>query len=1025
MDKIWSFFIRSNRFSFLLMFSLLLFGLYSVNQVPKESSPEVTIPYGIVITTMPGASATEIEALITNEIERGLSGTIDGVKKITSTSSEGASQVIVEYNTSVNIDEAIADLKSAMDTIATRLPNDANTPTVSDFNLNEQPVMQIAFSSDRSAMELSELAKSIEREFESVNGVSKVEISGVRSRAVNITINPETLTRYNITLSDVTSALSAANNTFPIGSIINNDTIYNVTFRGDIKDTGEIADLPIVNLGGSNVYLRDIAVVEDGLAPETSISRLSLNNQPSESALTVSVYKTAGFDITRLASEVNKKIAELKEPGELLHGVESHIMQDMGAMITKDLINLGTSGLITVVLVVGVLMIAIGWREGLVAGIAVPLSFTISFIGMYLFGNTINFLSLFALILGIGILVDSGIVIVEGINRRMKENPDIDKTEAARITVRDFASPVTAGTLTTVGMFSGLFVVGGIIGDFISSIPFTLIFVLLASLLVTLGFLPLVATLVLKRQNRTKMERLQLEYSHQAEEWYRERLVKIIDSSFNQRWFLRGIFAALFISIALIPLGLVKVVFFDEEDASEMTISIELPEGSVKERTDIVARQVEDVLYDYPDMVEAFSTTVGPTEKSASIFVTLKDDRKMSSLQFANEIDRETSQLAGANINFTQTSSGPPSGAGISLNLFGDDLDQLRTATDLVTDAIRNVEGVTNIDSSNKNNSNEFVFTLDKDRTIASGLTPQTVSMMLRTAVYGSEATSITTLDESIPVMVRLNLTGQSETDAGSTNHANISALENIMIGTPAGNNIPLSSLVNTSLREANTSIAHEDQRRIMNVTADVASGYNLREVNAEVRSYIDNNDVLPEGVTLSFAGEQAEMDEAFADLFLALILGIVLMLAMLVLELNSFRHTYYVLSVIPFSLIGVLLGLALTGNSLSFPAIMGFIALTGIVVNNSILLIDSMNNMRREDPERPIRDVVIAASVFRLRPILLTTVTTVMGLIPLLFSDPIWAPLAYAVMFGLMFAVVITLVLIPVLYLRKPGVVS
>jgi len=1018
----WSFFIKHNRFSFLLMFSLLILGIFSINQVPKESSPEVTIPYGIVTTTMPGASATEIETLITNEIERGLSGTISDVKKITSTSAEGMSTVIVEYNTSADIDESITDLKSAMDTIATRLPNDANTPFVSDFNLNEMPVMQIAFSSERSDMELSELAKSLERELESVSGVSKVEVSGVRSRAVNITINPETLTRYDLTLNEVTSALSAANNTFPIGSIINNDTIYNVTFRGDIKNTEEIANLPIVNRGGSNVYLRDIAVIEDGLAPETSISRLSIDGQPSESAMTVNVYKTSGYDITRLAKAVNQKIENLKESGEILDGVHTYTMQDMGEMIARDLKNLSTSGLITVILVVGVLMIAIGWREGLVAGIAVPLSFTISFIGMYIFGNTINFLSLFALILGIGILVDSGIVVVEGINRRMKENQDIDKNEAAEMTVRDFASPITAGTLTTVGMFSGLFVVGGIIGDFISSIPFTLIFVLLASLLVALGFLPLVATLVLKRKNRTKMEQLQLEYSHKAEEWYKERLLKIINSAFYQRWFLRGIFGLLFLAIALIPMGLVKVVFFDEEDAKEMTVTIELPEGSVKERTDIITRQVEDILYEYPEMIEAFSTTVGPTEKSASIFIVLKDGREMSSLEFGEELNTKTSEIAGANISYSQISSGPPTGAAISLNLFGDDLDELRIATDLVSDAIRHVEGVTNVDSSNKNNSNEFVFTLDKDRTIASGLTPQTVSMMLRTAVYGSEATSITTLDESIPVMVRLNLTGLSETEAGSTNHANISALENIMIGTPSGNNIPLSSLVTTSLREANTSIAHEDQKRIMSVTADIASGYNIREVNTVVREYIESNDVLPEGITMSFAGEQAEMDEAFADLFLALIVGVILMLSMLVLEFNSFRHTYYVLSIIPFSLIGVLFGLAITGNSLSFPAIMGFIALTGIVVNNSILLIDSMNVLRRNNPEKPIKDVVVEASVSRLRPILLTTATTVVGLIPLLFSDPMWAPLANAVIFGLMFAVVITLVLIPVIYLRKPG---
>jgi multidrug efflux pump subunit AcrB len=338
------------------------------------------------------------------------------------------------------------------------------------------------------------------------------------------------------------------------------------------------------------VYIRDVANVTVGLTEPTTFSRLSVESEPSTSAISFNIYKQRGGDITELAASIRDAITELSEPNEPLAGLTTYTIQDAGEQIESDLLQLTRSGLQTVTLVILVLIIAIGWREGLIAGTAIPLTFMIGFIGLYLSGNTINFISLFALILGIGVLVDSSIVMVEGINSRMKDQPEIDKVEAALLTIREFHLPLTAGTLTTVAMFVGLFIVSGVTGQFIASIPFTLIFVLFASLLVALGFIPLIASSFLKRRNATRLERLQFTYNHRFEDWYRQKLSTLLRSRGRKWRFVLSLLVGFVAAIALIPLGVVQVEFFSQSDADQIFIEIEQPEGTIKETTDIAAR---------------------------------------------------------------------------------------------------------------------------------------------------------------------------------------------------------------------------------------------------------------------------------------------------------------------------------------------------------------------------------------------------------------------------------------------------
>jgi HAE1 family hydrophobic/amphiphilic exporter-1 len=437
------------------------------------------------------------------------------------------------------------------------------------------------------------------------------------------------------------------------------------------------------------------------------------------------------------------------------------------------------------------------------------------------------------------------------------------------------------------------------------------------------------------------------------------------------------------------------------------------------------------VLLTYRDVIEAYSLTVGAgsafggggsNEKLANFFVSLREERSESSGAIMERLRADLQQFTDFSVTVSQPNAGPPTGAPIGIRLLGEDLDALQRYAIEIARLLSDIEGTTNIETSTNSNSTEIVLDLDTAKAAAVGLNPQTISQTLRAAIFGSEATTLTTLTDDIPVVVRLNLGAETLSAPAQANRTTVDRLRTIELTTPQGERVLLGSLVDIRLRESTTVINHEDQERVVSISAETTPDGNVREINDRLLERVEAELSLPESITLEFGGETEESNEAFGELFLALIVGVVLMLAILVLQFDSYLHTFYVLSILPFSLIGILFGLGATGSALSFPSIMGFIALSGIVVNNSILLIDQMNAIRKREPERGIQSVVTEAATSRLRPILLTSITTVTGMIPLLTTDEIWIPLATAIMFGLTFSVIITLVLIPVIYSKYPG---
>lgn len=1061
------------------MVALIVFGLVSTIILPKESNPEVTVPIGVVSTGLFGASAADIETLITNKIEEQLKNNLSNVKTMTSTSAEGGSSIVVEFDANANIDKSIQELKDEVDKVKGELPEEATDPSVIEVDFANDPIITFSVSSDLPEKSFISVAKQLEDRVKQISGVSDVFIGGLRDREVQVIVSKESLSQFELNITDVISAISATNNTLPAGNITINDIKYNVQFEGDIEDPSEIADIAILSKAGEPIYVRDIATVIDGFEQQSSLSRISVEGAPSQNALTFNVTKRAGGDITAITKEIRALLDELKEPGELLDDMEILIVFDTGELLIKDLTDLTRTGIQTVILVFLVLYVTVGWREALIAGSAIPLSFLIAFILLLTSGNTLNFVSLFSLILAIGILVDSGIVIVEGINVRMQKYNS--KIEAAKATVREFHAPLTSGTMTTIAVFAPLFFISGITGEFIKSIPFTVISVLLASLLVALGFVPLIASAFLKDQHgKTKLCDKQDYYTSKLQAWYKERVIKrIIGNRHRENLFLALIAGLIFFAIALpvggifagivqglivgyityfvfkskrhwfkrlaffVPVmilafvvssfvpkfGTVQVEFFGAGDEDFLIAEVELPEGTVLGNTDLEARKLEEILYTQQG-IEAFTMTIGSgsqfndggsNTKLANAFILLDEDRELTSGEIMNELRGKVSEINSSTVRVNQISSGPPVGTPVVITFFGDDLGELEKIAEAAGDVLREIPGTTDIVTSTKDDGTQFVLRIDKAKATELGLNSASVSQTLRAAISGIEATTIKNIEDDIDVMVKVDL-NQNFATPHDTNRVNIDAIRQLEIQTPQGP-VLLGSILETDIEKSNTTIQHEDAKRRATVGSELTATGNTREVIAEFQRIVEEQELIPADIEVSYGGENQETDQSFAEMGFAFIIGVVLMFTILVLQFNSLRYAVYIICVIPTAFIGLFIGLLLTNQALSFPSLMGLIALSGIVVNNAIILIDTINNRRREmENGMTMNEVIAEGATSRLRPILLTTITTIIGIAPLTLASELWAPLAWAVIFGLSFTAAATLILIPILYSRKPG---
>lgn len=1022
MTKFWTFFLNKHHFTILLTIVLVLGGSVAALAIPKESSPEVQIPVGIITTILPGAGSEDVERLITDKIEDRVLG-VERVSKVTSSSGNGVSSITVEFEASADIAASIQLLKDEVDKVKSELPEEAEDPVVTDVNFADQPILIASLSGTLAPGELTALGETVKDEIERLPGVSSVSVSGVREREVQVIVLQEKLRQYSLSLSDVTNAIRLSGSGAPAGYIVVNEVSYAVRLESGIEDTSKVGDIALAGPGGVPLRVSDVAQVIDGLEDPSTFSRVSVAGNPSSPALTLSVFKSRGGNVVDTGNAIRKKLKDLAQ--NTLEGTAVVISYDAAKEVAHDLSELTRTGLETVVLVMVVLLLTLGWRESVAAAISIPLSFLIAFMGIYASGNTINFVSLFSLILAIGILVDTGIVVVEAIHTRFVATGD--KKKAAIGAIAEYAWPLIAGTFTTVAVFVPLFFLSGILGKFVASIPFTVIFVLIASIFVALGLIPLFTTYIIHR-GESRTEKRQEEWNARARQWYERYLRSFLKDKRRGNRFIVFMIGLFFVALVLPMIGAVKVQFFPGENGDLAYIEIQKPEGSTLESTDLAVREVEEHLYNDP-RIASFVTEVGSASyfgnsgssgsKLANITLNLSEDRVETSKEVVSSLRTELKDIASARITVFEPEGGPPSGTAVSLTFSGNNLGDLSLAAERAARILADMPGAVNVTTSTRNDSPEFVVHLDTAKAVEAGVSPATVADTLRSALFSAKAASIRTGENDIEIRTKLDL-NPTYRDATETTHVTIDSVRALSVPGSKGM-VVLSSIANVTYEPAESLIRHEDGERIATVSSDVGAGINAIDVSAKLTKAIAY-EPLPPGVTLQVGGESEDVNKSFAEMGLALLGGAALMLMILVLEFNSFRHALYLLSIIPLSLIGVLVGLMLTGAALSFPSMLGVIALAGVIINHAIILMDSIARIGKNREGSSLEDVVVEAASSRFRPIVLTTITTVVGMIPLSFASALWGPLAVSIMFGLAFSMILTLLFIPLLYYRFPG---
>lgn len=1099
LKKTWlSFFVFRFRVVILLIVLITGWGLYSYFKLPRESNPEVKIPIAVVITVFPGASPLDVEELVTKKVETQISG-LNGIDTITSYSSNSVSSVVVEFDPRQNLDDSIRGVRDRVSTIKNKLPENAQDPVVNEISLDDTPILTFALSGPFDDLALRDYGDRLKDEISKISGVRDVTISGGNEKEIAVDCLPEKLEFYGVSLDQVVSALKAANLSVPSGNFDGNVYVYSISVDARFYDAQSVGNIPVANSKNAPVYLKDLAQVKESAIKKIAYSRISSQGDQPQNAVTISIIKRTGENIIQ-TSDAAKAAADNFVSAN--PGLKYDVTLDQSSYIREDFDQLTHDFILTIILVMGVLFLMVGFKEALVAGLAIPLVFFITFGVMNATGITLNFLSTFALLISLGLIVDDAIVVVSATKMYMrtgKFTPEV----AILLVLNDFKVVLTSTTLTTVWAFLPLLFASGIIGSFIRSVPIALSVTLISSLAIALmvnhplaailervrltknfffaylaGLFAVAVLLLLaggifayflagvifasigillfwfeKSGKRTLEENgklmalesrnddlIKAKLRHQAnvkEETFIEKLMHGI-ASINvflplyekclaillgrprTRKIFLGAVLALFMFAASLPVfGIVKTEFFPADDFDYFTINIEAPVGSKLDQTDKIVKRVEEKLLKYKE-IKNFSSVVGGSASSnrfetgstgpsdsGGITVNLvsKNERKLKSYEIGEILRKDFSDIKDAKIVVTEFRGGPPSGSAFEAQISGSNLETLNEIAQELKPKLENIPGVINADISLKEATPTYTFILDQTKLVQNNLSAAYVGSVLRTAISGTEATTILRQNKEISVNVRFR-------------KDSIPALENIQnlqILNLAKQPVFLKDISTIKLQPAVQTIERIDQKRTVLLTADVMASANPNQVLAAFQKAAKESYNLPEGYAISYGGQNEQNVESVRSILVAMIVAFVLIISTLIIQFNSFIKAVIVLITVPLALIGTFIGLALTGITLSFPGLIGILALFGIVVKNAIILIDKINLNLRSGIA--YKDSIIDAGKSRLEAIFITSFCTILGIIPVTLSSKTWEALGAAIIFGLSISSFFTLFVIPALF--------
>lgn len=1011
----WTFFIDKRPVAWLLSFGIILIGLFAGATLPREIQPEINIPFGSVATILPGANPEDIESLVTDPLEKEISSITD-IKNLTSTSALGLSTILVEFEADADIDEKIQQLKDKVDFAKNELPEDASDPQVIKAEPNSTSIVTFSIIGNHPLNELSLIAEDVRDELEEVTGVSRIDIVGNQEKQITVTVDKAKAENFGISLSQVESLIKFSNYNLPVGIITTNQINYSVRIDNRFTALEDIRNIPV----SGNLLLKDIATIEETLSAQNAISKLSVNGEKSQNTVSLQVFKIDGGNIIQIVDDLKNKIPEL----ELPEGVEVTVSNDNSEFIRTDLGILTNSGIQTTILIIIILFLALGLVEGILAGLSIPLTLLATLAIMNIQGSTINSLTLFSLVIALGLVVDTAIVIMEGVHENILKG--YSSEEAAKISVETYKWPLIAGTTTTVFAFFPMLLVSGILGEFLKALPLTISAALLSSIFISLTIIPSVTAKFLANRNAKDHKSILEPIFHHIGHFFSGLISKILQRK-SYRVLTISLATILFIgSLTLPATGALKVELFPSTDVRFFIVEIETPKGLILEETEKITTEIEDILYQKPE-IESFLTIIGSGQSQvatdiisfsqagssnlANITVNLKpeSEREIASYDFAEQLRKEFKKFGNVKITVQEFSEGPPSDSPIALRLTGPDINQLTTYASQIKDIIETVEGTENVNTDVSAGLNEFKFTLDRNVLKAHNLNGIEVASTIRNIVQGVEASELKIGKDDLKIFVKYNIQ-----EANNTPQLSIKDIENFEIATPQGYTVNLGQIADFELGEGFSSINHEDRDRIIKIRSDLKADQNVVEVTNKIETQLENLELAP-GYNIRFGGDTEDIEQSFQELFQSMIVAVILIGFTLVLMFNSLRQPFIILMTLPLALIGVLPGLFAIGLALSFPAFLGVVALSGVVVNDAIVLIDRINQNRANGME--FKESISEAAEARLQPIIMTSVTTIIGILPLALTNEFWAGLGFALMFGLIAATPLTLIVIPITY--------
>jgi HAE1 family hydrophobic/amphiphilic exporter-1 len=1006
--------IRRPAFMTMVFVALAVLGIFGYSRMGVDLLPKMDWPIVSIVTVYPGAGPREIESLVSKPVEEAVSG-VSGLDNVRSYSYEGISVVIAQFAFSADVDVVTSDVQRKVEQMRSQLPQEAETPRIAKSDLNAFPILRVSLTGQMEPRELYQFARDrVKQKLEQVEGVSAVTIIGGREREIRVEVDNGKLRSYGLSILQISEALRRENLDFPTGKINESLNQYIVRLAGKFRSTEELRGVPVASTPQGVVYLRDVAEVHDTYKENATLSRLN-----GESSITLAIQKQSDANSVKTSDRVREAMQSMAS--ENGNRVAFTVAQDITEFTSHSLSEVRRDLFLAVLMVAAVLFLFLhSFRNALIVLLSIPTSLISTFFFMWLLGYTLNLMSLMALALVIGILVDDSIVVLENIHRHLERGEQ--PAEAAARGRSEIGFAAIAITLVDVVVFLPISLIGGMIGKIFSEFGITVVVSTLLSLFVSFTLTPMLAAKWSKLVHHARTSRIG-RFIDAFESWqdhladrYRELLGWSLD---HRKTILAASGGLLALSLALVPLGLIGTEFMREADRGDFAVNIDLPLGTTIEKTDQAVRRVEKIIAALPE-VDRYLSTIGKQQSQwknadqsnvGQVQVTLVDKakRNRSTKDIMVAIQQETASIPGLKTSFALIGMwGAANESPLAIEIIGPDLTQVARFSDQVAAIVAHTKGTVDVVSSWEEGKPEVQIVVDREKAAAMGLSLAEVGLAVRTAIEGDVATKYKEGDTEYDTRVVLSRAGRARAD----DVGNISLLNR------SGQPVLLSQVATISFGKGPSEIQRKDRERLVTVAANLDGSVALGQVTAAVEQAVKDAGI-PVGVEVYFGGASENMRDMFRDMTIALSLAVLFVYMIMVSLFESYIHPLTIMFSLPVALVGALGALALTGITLSMFSMIGIIMLMGLVTKNAILLVDMTNRLREEG--REMREALLEAGKARLRPIIMTTATMVIGMLPLALAlgagSEMRQGLAVVVVGGLISSTLLTLVLVPVIY--------